>query len=220
MIIEERSDQLVIMDKKGIVDTKPKTEYFILKHKDFNGNRIFFKFNDNCLIHETYNDGIFNCTYNKESMQIRQADKIAFCINWFRYNKDPKTNLKPFEELFKSNFIETIQTDVLKNLLKNYDNRLDFLSDGIEIDKRFFVNKNGVAHSKKNNVYHFLCIVASGYLSNFDINSSIGNIEINCKTLEIIAKVLFLLNPNIKDKVFYEQLDPKLQEELKRDQLK
>jgi len=155
MIIEERSDQIVVIDNNGSVDTKPKTEYFMLKHKDFNGDRIYFKFNDDCLIHETFNDGIFNCMFKGESMQIRQPDKIVFCINWFKYNPDPDTKLKPFEDLFKTNYTETMQKEVLENLLISYEHRLNYLDDGIEIDNRFFINKNGVAHSKKTGCMNF-----------------------------------------------------------------
>jgi len=220
MLLEEREDQIIIVDLNGIVDTKPKTDYFILKFKDFDGDRIFYQFDIDSWIQETYNDGIFNCVYKKERMQLRQADRIAFAINWHKNNKNPKLGLKPFEELFKKNFAHNIQLDVLKSILKPFEHRLKYVDDGIEIDERFFVNKNAQAHYKNEGIYKSLCIVASGYLENFDVDSKIGDIEINAKTLEIVAKVMFLIKPNMKDSVFTEQVqqgNPELLEELRRD---
>ncbi len=217
MLLEEREDQIIIVDLNGIVDTKPKTDYFILKFKDFDGDRIFYQFDKDSWIQETYNDGIFNCVYKKERMQLRQANRIAFAINWHKNNKNQKLALKPFEELFKKNFAHNIQLDVLKSILKPFEHRLKYVDDGIEIDERFFVNKNAQAHYKNQGIYESLCIVASGYLENFDVDSKIGDIEINAKTLEIVAKVMFLLKPDVKDSVFFEQLPDELKTQIRRD---
>lgn len=219
MLLEDRDDQLIITDKDGNIDTKPKTDYFMLKYNDYEGDRIYYQFNNDSYIQETFNDGIFNATYKNERMQIREADKIAFCINFHKYQKEaePEIRLKPFEDLFKKNYTDTIQLNVLKDFLKDYSHRLEFFEDGIEIDKRFFVNKNGQANVKVKGVYHFLCIVARGYLSSFNYKTKIGNVKINSKSLEIIAKVFFLLNPNLEDSVFTSQLDKDVLEELKRD---
>lgn len=217
MLLEDRQDQLIVLDLNGKVDTKPKTEYFVLKFKDFDGDRIFYQFDKESWIQETYNDGIFNCVFKSERMQIRTANRIAFCINWHKNNKNAKLGLKPFEELFKKNFVKYIQLDVLKSILKPFEHRIKYHDDGIEIDDRFFVNKNAQAHYKKQGIYESLCIVADGYLENFDVDSKIGDIEINAKTLEIVAKVMFLIKPDITDSVFFEQLPKELQEQLKRD---
>lgn len=217
MLLEDRQDQLIVLDLNGKVDTKPKTEYFLLKFKDFDGDRIFYQFAKDSWIQETYNDGIFNCVYKSERMQIRTANRIAFCINWHKNNKNAQLGLKPFEELFKKNFTKHIQLDVLKSILKPFEHRLKYHDDGIELDDRFFVNKNAQAHFKKQGIYESLCIVADGYLENFNVDSKIGEIEINAKTLEIVAKVMFLIKPDITDHVFFDQLTKELQEELRRD---
>lgn len=217
MLLEDREDQIIILDLNGKVDTFPKTDYFVLKFKDFDGDRIFYQFDKDSWIQETYNDGIFNCVYKNERMQLRQANRIAFSINWHKNQKNSKLGLKPFEELFKKNFTKFIQLDVLKSILKPFEHRLKFHDDGIEIDDRFFVNKNAQAHYKKLGIYESLCIVADGYLENFDIDSKIGDIEINAKTLEIVAKVMFLLKPDLKDRTFFSQLTEELQNQLKRD---
>ena len=87
MLLEDREDQIIVLDLNGKVDTKPKTDYFVLKYKDFDGDRIFYQFDKDSYVQETYNDGIFNCIYKTERMQIRQASKIAFCIKWHQNNK-------------------------------------------------------------------------------------------------------------------------------------
>lgn len=219
MLLEDREDQIIIQDSNGNIDTKPKTEYFIMKYADFDGDRIFYQFNTESWIQETYNDGIFNLIYKNERMQLRDANKICFCINFHKFNKNSVHAFKPFEELFKKNYAEKLETDVLKSILKPFEHRLKFLNDGIEIDERFYINKNAQAHSKKNGIWESLCIVAYGVGSNdsFDIDSVIGNIEINSKSLQIIAKVMFLLKPNLTDSVFTSQLSKEILEELKRD---
>lgn len=220
MLLEDREDQIIIQDLNGNIDTKPKTDYFLLKFgDDFDGDRIFYQFNADSWIQETYNDGIFNCIYKNERMQLRDSNKICFCINFHKTNKDSSHALDPFEELFKKNYAPKLETDVLKSILKPFEHRLNFVKDGIEVDNRFYVDKQGQAHSKKHEVWSSLCIVAFGVDSkdSFDIDSVIGNIEINSKSLEIIAKVMFLLKPNLKDGVFTSQLSKELQEELERD---
>lgn len=220
MLLEDREDQIIIQDSNGNIDTKPKTDYFLLKYgDDFDGDRIFYQFNADSWIQETYNDGIFNLIYKNERMQLRDSDKICFCINFHKTNINSVHALKPFEELFKKNYADKLETDVLKSILKPFEHRLNFVKDGVEVDNRFYVDKQGQAHSKKNGIWAGLCIVAYGVDSNdsFDIDSVIGNVEINSKSLQIIAKVMFLLKPNLKDSVFRSQLSNDLLEELKRD---
>jgi len=218
MLLEDRKDQIIVSDKNGNVDTKPKTEYFLLKYIDFNGNRIFYQFDKNSWIQETYNEGIFNLVYKDASMQLRDAEKIVFCINFHRKNPTSIHRQKPFEELFKKNFVEKLETDVLKSILKPFEHRLKFVNDGIEVDDRFSVDKNAQAY-QKNAIWERICIVANTSETNdrFNIDTVIGNIEINSKSLEIIAKVMFLLKPNMKDTVFTSQLSKDNKEQLKRD---
>lgn len=219
MLLEDREDQIIIQDMNGHIDTKPKTDYFMLKFGEFDGDRIFYQFNADSWIQETYNEGIFNLIYKNERMQLTDSNKICFCINFHKSNKNSVHALEPFEELFKKNYADKLETDVLKSILKPFEHRLNFIEHGVEVDNRFYVDKLGQAHSKKNGVWTSLCIVAFGVGSNdsFDIDSVIGNVEINSKSLEIIAKVMFLLKPDTKDSVFTSQLSKELQEELRRD---
>lgn len=218
MILEDREDQIIVTDINGKLATKPKTEYYLLKYKDFDGGRIFYQFDKNSWIQETYNDGIFNLVFKNEKMQLRDADKICFCINFHKFYGKSIHRSKPFEELFKKNFTDKLETDVLKSILKPFEHRLNFVKDGIEVDGRFYIDKNAQAFYKSG-IWKSLCIVAFGVEKedSFDIDSVIGNIEINSKSLQIIAKIMFLLKPNIKDSVFFNQLSNELKEELKRD---
>jgi len=224
IILEERSDSLIVRDLDGRVDSVPKSEYFTLKYKEFNGERIYYQFDKNSYVQETYDIGIFNCVLNGVRTQLRNSERIAFAINWHKYSnvKSKLLRIKPFEELFKKSYVKNIQSNVLESILKGFDNRLKFRKDGIEVDDRFFVDKQGQAFLlTKQKKWDELCIVAKGYLHDFDIASEMGNIEISSKSLEIVAKVFFLLNPNMKDKIFTDQVKNKnseLFEHLKRDQ--
>jgi len=224
IILEERTDQLIIRDLDGRIDSVPKTEFFMLKYKEFNGERIYYQFDKNSYVQETYDIGIFNCILNGVRMQLRNSERIAFAINWHKHSnaKSLLLRMKPFQELFTKNFVKNIQLGVLKSILKAFEDRIKYRKDGIEIDQRFFVDKNAQAFFKNNNKWDDLCIVAKGYLHDFDIESEMGNIEINSKSLEIVAKVMFLLEPDMKDKIFTGQIqkaNPDLFEHLKRDQL-
>jgi len=219
MLLEDREDQIIVKDINGNIDTKPKTEYFLMKYVDFEGNRIFYQFDKHSWIQETYNEGIFNIVYKSGSMQLRDAEKIIFCINFHKNNPDSKHRMQPFEELFMKNFVDKLETDVLKSILKPFEHRLNFANDAIEIDERFSVDKQGQAYQKFDGIWKSLCIVARTSATNdrFNIDTVIGNIEINAKSLEIIAKVMFLLKPNLRDSVFTSQLSKDNKEQLKRD---
>jgi len=221
MLLEDREDQIIVTDLNGNIDTKPKTEYFLLKYRDFDGDRIFYQFNNDSWIQETFNEGIFNCIYKNERMQLRSSNKICFCINFHKANKNSKLGLKPFEDLFKKNYAHKLEIDVIKSILKPFEHRLKYESDGIIIDKRFFVDKNAQANFKLDHSWESLCIVAYDVDDqSFDVSSVIGDVEINSKSLEIIAKIMFLLKPNIRDNVFSSQIEkknPDLLEELRRD---
>ena len=74
-----REDHLVVY-YNGKVMTKINDQYNNLKYGKYEGNRIFYKFDDEAEVQETYDDSIFNCTYKGETMQVRKSEDISRAI--------------------------------------------------------------------------------------------------------------------------------------------
>lgn len=199
MIINSDNNSLLILqDNKLII--RNLNEYTLLKYQDFNGKRIIVKIG-NIEIIETFNEGIFNVIHRDISMQIR--DKIELCKR-IKLNDE-----KYIYELLLNEKSPEFNMEFLLKALKPFYDRLKFNENNIIVDNIFSVDKNGQAYFLDDDHFERLCIVASK-LNTLKYNTDLGNIEINFKTLEIIHKVLFLLNPNLNDQVFIRQLPQKL----------
>jgi hypothetical protein len=214
MILNSDQNSLLIVDDNSKLLIRNLNEYTILKYKHYNGKRINLKIG-NIQVIETYNDGIFNVIVtneNNDQLKFQIHDKIEFC----------KRILFNDEKLIKDFINESKKDDInqqflIKSLSAFFD-KLKFLKDGIEINEIFKIDNNGQAYFKNNNNWNFLCIVAVNH-KNFKYIDDIGlgNIEIDFRTMEILHKTLFLLNPNLDDGIFMNQLPLKLKEILKND---
>lgn len=217
MIIDSDYNTLTIIDNKGLMNLRNLNDYTLMKYGQFGGNRIILKLGKDAEIVETYNEGIFNVRIKTLRTQLRDKEKICFCINHYLQNKD----ITPLKDLLRDKFQTSVDINLLNSFLFRYDERLEYTNDAVIVDKRFKVDHMGQAYFYNRNVKEWisLCIVASGNLNHvFEIHDKIlGKFKSNYKTLEIISKVFFLLNPNISDKIFYNQLDQQTKEELKRD---
>ena len=139
-------------------------------------------------------------------MQIR--DKIELCKR-IKFNDE-----KYIIELLKNEKQNEFNTNFLLQALNCYLDQLKFDQDEIIINGLFSVDKNAQAYYLDNNIKSRLCIVASN-LQILEYNTILGKININSRTLEIIHKVLFLLNPNLNDSVFMNQLPKNIRDIIK-----
>src|SRR5690606_666387 len=121
-ILERRKDVYVLLLAGGRVVTVPATPYNKLKYEYFQGGRISYSFGDDIgTVQETYNDGIFNCTYRDMSMQIRSRDVIAVAIlEHMRHIGGPSL----YESLFREEYEKLHQADLLKYMLAGYRDRV------------------------------------------------------------------------------------------------
>ena len=198
--------------------TKINDSYNQLKYGEFEGNRIAHHFDDEAYIQETYDDRIFNCIYKGERMQIRIADKLCDTI--------VGKNKEEYIILFKSCFYEAHKIEILTGLVKDsYGVRVKMrLDNSFVIDDRFMVDTHATAHylkrSKawKDDKWSHLCIVVKEHNKNKKIKTRVGMVEIDSKLLEILAKINFLLYPNVKDTVFTNQLPEWLMKSLVAEQ--
>jgi hypothetical protein len=205
-VLEERKDMLVLI-LHGRVQTVPLTPYTEVKYKHFNGNRIAYRFAEEMAVQETYDDGIFNCTYKTAQMQIRKRDAIADAL--LQHYRCGSTSA--YERLFMQEYAERNYIDLLKFLLVGHRQRLRFeenSNDGaIYIDDGSFkVDRHGTAYVKDDHKYRSICIVVQGNLFETSVETPIGRVSLDEKALTILAKTLFLLSPNIEDEVFRRQI--------------
>lgn len=211
-IIDNDYDTLTVLDKDEKILIRQINEYNLLKYKDFKGKQIEFK-RGQVHVLETFNDGIFNIRVGKHKLQthnkIEIAKRIKFCMT--------NNTTEPIIELLRDELTDEINKEFFHNALKPFGDRLEFLEDdSILIDKIFKVDKNGQAHViRKKGDFKFICIVAGDPKFKHHINHSLGTFKIDFRTTEIYFKVLYLLFPDQKDKVFFGQLPKPIQRRIK-----
>jgi hypothetical protein len=144
--IDERSNTLFIFNRDGDIDTVNKTPYNVLKYKEYHGNRIFYDFDENHKIAETYDDRIFNCTLNKATMQIRmgKSNELAQCILDEKEKKGG--GLKKYQELFKKQYYDKNRDELIDNMVGVLGERVKKITGGYMIDDMFMVDMHGTSH--------------------------------------------------------------------------
>ena len=197
-----RDDHLIVY-YNGKIMTKINDSYNNLKYGKYDGNRIFYKFDDEAMIQETYDDRIFNCTYKGETMQVRKSEKICESIL--------DNSIDNYAVVFKETYYEIHKIELITGLIKrSYGERVKLRNDdSFVIDDRFMVDSNATAHyskKSKKDSWEFLCIVVKGRPRKKSIKTKIGLVELDEKLLEILSKIQFLLYPNMTDGVFTSQL--------------
>jgi hypothetical protein len=114
--------------------------------------------------------------------------------------------------------------------MNQYSGRIEVTDLGFIIDGRFMVDRNGSARvnimykgtgekqKKLTDIqWKFICIVAAGVRKRKVRMPSGEEIEIDPVDEQIMRKILFLLNPNMSDRVFTNQLPDIIKEELTYD---
>ena len=200
-ILEERQDLFIVQTPGGIT-TLPKTDYFTLKLKHFDGKRIFHDFGRNgAWLEETYDDGIFNCHHGEHLVQVANAEVVAKAVLANNYDAYFKT-------FSKWHGIKQ-QADIISVLLRPYSHRINTNKETgmYEIDDVFAVDAHGVARFRTvDGRWLGLCLVAKTVSNKKDVElPELGHVMLNEITQIILAKVLFLLFPK-HDDVFLDQL--------------
>ena len=186
--------------------------------RDFKGDRIFYKFDDNMYVQETFDNGIFNAFIKKETIQIR--DSISLCESIIEHKKSNDTDL--YNKLFKKLYVVQHKEKIMKEMMIVFGDRVKTVNDTVKghsryiVDDRFMVDDHGVSYYKDDKGHwKNLCTVAQGNLSKMSISTAIGDIELESTELTIMGKVGFLLAPDVTDHVFLHQLSDKMQDVLK-----
>lgn len=222
-----------LVEEKGKIKTVINDKYTEIKLEQFDGNRIFFEFGNGLKVQETYDERIFNCYKDDIVINIRDGNKIAEFI--------ADGNASGYEEYFKEHYYRQHRTEFLNKMIETYGDRVMKIKDGYIVDGIYKVNNQGSSyylaeeHQGKFDNYigqhvhgevveshddwHFLCTVAQGKFIEMTIDSEIGALELDEATITILAKINFLMNPNVDDSTFMNQLPAKMQKVL-RDEAK
>jgi len=211
MFVGERK-KIIIVENDGDVITLPKTPYNLLKHKVFEGERIFHQWNDKNYIQETYDDGIFNATLDGQTIQLREENKVANIIT--------EGNIVTYGLLWKGDYITNNKKEIMQGFLKGFGDRVKFYKKGYIVDDNFLVKHDGSAHllNKEKKIRErekYICIVVKKVLKPYKFNIGKIEIELDEKTQEVMAKIMFLLFPNMSDTVFTNQLPAQLRKAMK-----
>jgi hypothetical protein len=214
-IIAERDNSLILFEA-GKVKTVPNTIYNQVKYRNYKGDRIFYNFNDDTYVQETFDDGIFNAFMNEETIQIRNSVGVCESIQAHKLNNQDQS----FDKLFKRLYFIEKKTELMKEMIDVFGDRVVTKHKKTDtmyiVDDRFMVDDVGVSHYKDDSGHwKFLCTVAQGNLSKMTVQTKIGEIELGSNELTIMGKIGFLLTPNINDGVFFEQLTDKMKSVLK-----
>ena len=218
-IIAERGSTIILFND-GKVNTVPNNLYNQLKYREFNGNRISYVFvKDEMHVQETYTEGIFNCYFNGEVLNIRDTTSLILSIKKHRETN----NTNEYESLFKRQYFHEKKEEIMNEMIKVFGDRVKTQytdnkhKDVIYIiDDRFMVNDRGVSYYKTDTGnWSFLCTVAEGNMSSMTFKTKIGEIKLGETELTIMGKIGFLLYPDIHDTVFFEQLPDRLKQVIK-----
>lgn len=225
-ILEVRPEQVICQEDNGNISTRPNSPYYSLRYFKYNSKRIAYTFSDKSYVMETFDERIFNCWHEGKRIQLRQdlSEKLATAIN----HHDMYGNIREYDELFKVAFEETPLWDILDLYLKNIEG-VERTKEGFVIYESFLIDFKGNAWLKHENpdlINHFaddfssrwisLCIVMQGTHHSDEADGGHlpdedGNMmKVNSLTMTIVSKIMFLLNPNLKDQAFVGQLSKKL----------
>ena len=199
-LLEETAEEFSGLDAEGREMSFPRIGYFKLKYLIHKGERIDHKWRENRYILETYNDGIFNCCFDDQRMQISDSMAVAEVIL--------SDNVNAYKTLFVKWYSLKMQREIVNAMLNPFKKRITICDDMFVVDGIFAVNEHAEAQVRVGDKWKGVCIVASHISSGTMSLPGLGTVEINDLTAVIVAKLYFLLNPNVNDQVFTQQLTP------------
>ena len=221
MILEERKEQIIYQNDAGEIITVPNSDYYWMKHIAFKDSRVGWIFSTDCYLKETFDDRIFNCWCYGERLQLRQdlSDELCGIIRK-SIKKELAVNeygqLKPYDgyseyvNLFGRAQREIPNLEFLRYYLEELED-VKMGEGGCYVRDDFLIDYHGNASMKvaDERSYKSVCLVMRGNRNNNSQSFPMkdGSFQLaNPLTMTILSKVMFILNPNLKDRVFTQQL--------------
>ncbi len=226
-ILEVRPEQVICLEETGVVTTRPNSPYYSMRYFKYNSKRIDYHFSEESYVMETYDERIFNCWHEGARVQLRQdlSEKLCAAIN----HHEMYGNIREYAELFKTAFEEIPNWEILDLYLKNIRG-VEKTQEGFVVYDDFLIDYQGNAWVRPQHEkfilfsskefaerWHSLCIVMKGtkHSDSVEKGASLPDefgamVKVNALTMTIISKLMFLLNPNLKDQAFTGQLSKNL----------
>jgi hypothetical protein len=217
MIIAERPTNLIIRTKNDEYVHRPNDSYNKLKYGELQGERIFWSWDKDNRVEETYDDRIFNCYHKTERLQLRKANDICKAI----INK----NVLAYERLFKASYYTLHKAELLAGFIDNnyqLKGRVvrtkedDFLVDDVfKVDSHantYVLETHYIKKTKRNKSWRNLCtVIKATNMPKTLRTQNIGEVEIDKRTLDCLSKIVGLITPMLWDQVIWEQIPRWLQ---------
>ena len=212
MIIAKRDTHIVIRNKRDEYVHRPNDTYNIVKYGTYESNRIFFEWDKECRVEETYNERIFNCYYKGQLLQLRKANDICEAI----LSKDKEV----FIDLFKKNYYDLNKAQLLEGLVDDNSSLKgrvkstkddDFIVDDVfRVDghaNTYVLESHYIKKTKREKKWRNLCTTIPRSLRPMTIHTKeIGDVEVDQATLRCLTKIFGLIQPNTWDSVIWNQL--------------
>ena len=202
-LIEEFGATFLGTDADGHSLIHNRTNYNVVKLLQHKGKRIEHKFQESRYITETFNDGIFNCCMDDQRIQIADAESIAKIVN----NNDESA----YVAIFRKWYSIKMQKDIVNAMLAPYDDRIKTWENMFIVDGIFAVDDKAQAYVMDDGKWNCVCLVSPINMGGTSDIPGLGVVDVNDLTMLIIAKIMFLLNPNLSDKGFLNQITEKAQ---------
>ncbi len=202
-ILDVRPEQM-IFDVDGKIVVIPNSVYYQMRYVDNNDDRIAYDFGSGMSVQETYDARIFNCDLGGQRFQFRQDLSDRLCEAIIEHKKTGKAD--KYQELFEFAMREVPFHDVLDFCLEHMEG-VKKTPEHFLIGDNFKVDLKGNAYFWEKEHWASLCIVMQGHNIPKKLITRTGHIlNVNPLTMTILAKILFLSDPNMGDRIFTSQL--------------
>lgn len=219
-ILETNKSHIIYKEDNGIVSIVPNTPYFNLKIMENKNERIRFDSPiEGIEVLETFNGMIFNISLNGKTITTRpnMADEVVQSFN----------DTNKLYDIFDRYNTQKYNMKLLEGVLSKYKDRIKTNKKGFIIDEIFLVDRTGVCwiwdkekgdvnKSHRTNLGSGAVCIVVDKTQKLRLNSKDGLVEIDEMGYIILSKIEFLLNPNLEDNVFMNQLPKKHVDILKR----
>jgi hypothetical protein len=217
-VLEVNEQFVLVQDDDGIHKTLPNDMYMQIK-KHYIGNRIFFSWDKEHRVEETYDNRIFNCI----RIDNDQEQRVQLNNNHLLYKAIKDNNVELYNEIFEKKLSMVARDEVLEKNFSHYGNHVERNRKGYVINGMFLVDDSGTAFyknidDKKHMDWCHLCLVVQDFHPRKISLEGVGTIRLDETLIQIIEKVAFCLHPNLEDGVVKGQLPKWIIDEVKRDE--
>ena len=226
-VIEEKKNELVLIDKNNQVLAVPNTFYFFLKYARFEGNKISCILGKSPLmkVYETQ-DKEFVCSYNNMQITV-QGDKKTNDLCEILIENHTTQNPTQYINFFCKIFAEKYQSQILQVFFAPYRDRIEkYPFPEYVIDGLFGIDKYGNTYvsnpSRKKFPWDEISMEVRGDIQEYKIIESFDGRDLimDAELQKFVTKAFYLLSAEKKnDAMFMVQLPKKVQRWLEKGDL-